>query len=68
MGKIIQLHEIYEVRQRKEEELAFYHEQLEQLKQKMFFVQKDIDITNLCIDIIENEKVVDLKQLVEKRR
>jgi len=68
MGKIIQLHEIYEVRKRKEEELAFYHEQLEQLKQKMFFVQKDIDITNLCIDIIENEKVVDLKQLVEKRR
>ena len=52
MGKIILLHEIYEVRKRKEEELAFYHEQLEILKKKMFFIQKDIDITNLCIEII----------------
>ena len=68
MGKIILLHEIYEVRERKEEELAFYHEQLEQLKQKMFFVQKDIDITNLCINIIENEKVIDIKELIEKRK
>jgi len=68
MGKIILLHEIYEVRKRKEEELVFYHEQLEQLKQKMFFVQKDIDITNLCIDIIENEKVINIKELIEKRK
>ena len=68
MAKIILLHEIYEVRKRKEEELAFYHEQLEQLKQKMFFLQKDIDITNLCIDIIEDEKVVNIKELIEKKR
>lgn len=68
MGNIILLHEIHEVRKRKEEELAFYHIQLEKLKQKMFFVQKDIDITNFCIEIIENEKVVDIKKLVEKKR
>ncbi len=68
MGNIILLHEIHEVRKRKEEELAFYHVQLEKLKQKMSFVQKDIDITNLCIEIIENEKVVDIKKLVEKKR
>lgn len=68
MGNIILLHEIHEVRKQKEEELAFYHVQLEKLKQKMFFVQKDIDITNFCIEIIENEKVVDIKKLVEKKR
>tara|TARA_R110000868_G_scaffold44288_1_gene148047 strand:- start:23 stop:229 length:207 start_codon:yes stop_codon:yes gene_type:complete len=68
VGKIILLNDIYEVRKRKEQELAFYHDQLEKLKQKMFFIQKDIDITNLCIEIIENEKVVDIKELVEKKK
>jgi len=67
-GKIILLSDIYAVRKRKEEELAYYHEQLEKLKEKMFFIQKEIDITNLCIEIIEKEKVVDVKELVEKKR
>jgi len=64
-NKIIVLKDIYEVKRRKEEELAFYHEQLEKLKQKMFFLQKDIEITNLCIEIIEKETVVDIKKMVE---
>ena len=67
-GKIILLTDIYEVRRRKEKELAFYHEQLEKLKEKMFFVQKEIDITNLCIEIIEKETVVDIKKLVEEKK
>lgn len=67
-GKIILISDIYEIRKRKEEELAFYHEQLEKLKEKMFFVQKEIDITNFCIDIIEKEQVVDVKQLVQKKK
>ena len=67
-GKIILLNDIYEMRKRKEEELAFYHEQLEKLKQKMFFVQKEIEVTTICIDIIEREKVVDIKKLAEGNR
>ena len=67
-GKLILLTDIYEMRKRKEEELAFYHEQLEKLKEKMFFIQKDIDITNLCIDIIEKETVVDIKQLIKCKK
>lgn len=67
-GKIILLNDIYEMRKRKEEELTFYHEQLEKLKQKMFFVQKEIDITNLCIDIIEKETVVDIKKIIEGKK
>jgi hypothetical protein len=66
-GKIILLNDIYAMRKRKEEELAFYHEQLEKLKQKMFFVQKEIDITNLCIEIIEKETVVDVKKLIKEK-
>lgn len=67
-GKIILLNDIYEMRKRKEEELAFYHEQLEKLREKMFFVQKEIDITNLCIEIIEKETVLDVKKLVEEKK
>jgi prefoldin subunit 5 len=65
---IIRLTDIYETRERKEKELAYYREQLEILRQKMFFIQKDIDITNLCIQMIENEKVLDIKKLVEEKR
>ena len=67
-GKIILLTDIYELRKKKEEELVFYHEQLEKLRNKMFFVQKEIDLTNLIIDIIEQEKVIDIKQLIKEKK
>jgi len=67
-GKIILLEDIYEIRKRKEEELEFYHQELEKLKGKLFFVQKEIDLTNFIIQIIEKEKVVDIKQLVKEKR
>jgi hypothetical protein len=67
-GKLILLTDVYEMRKRKEEELAFYHEQLEKLQQKMFFVQKEIDVTNLCIEIIEKETVVEIKKLVKEKK
>ena len=67
-GKIILLTDIYETKRRKEEELRFYNEQLEKLKTKMFFLQKDIDITNLCIELIEKEKVVEIKRAIKDER
>jgi len=67
MTKLIQLTEILETKIRKEKELEFYQKELEKLKQKMFFLQKDIDLTNVIIDIIEQEKVYDIKQhMIEK--
>ena len=67
-GKIILLDDIYDLKKRKEDELAYYNEQLEKLKTKMFFIQKEIDVTNLCIELIEKEKVIDLKKLVRDKR
>jgi hypothetical protein len=64
MSKIILLTDVYETKRRKEEELRFYNEQLEKLKNKMFFLQKDIDITNLCIELIEKEKVVEIRKVI----
>lgn len=62
MSKLIQITDILETKLRKEKELEYYQQELEKLQQKMFFIQKDIDITNLIIDLIENEKVYDVKQ------
>lgn len=62
MSKLIQITDILETKLRKEKELEYYQQELEKLQQKMFFIQKDIDITNLIIDLIEQEKVYDIKQ------
>jgi len=67
-SKIILLSDIYETKARKEKELAYYKEQLEILNQKMFFIRKDIEITTICINLIENEMVVDIKQLIEEKK
>jgi len=66
--KIIMLADVLETRVRKEKELEFYQKELEKLKEKMFFIKKDIDITNLIIDMIEKENVIDIRQhMLEKK-
>ena len=62
--KLILLTDIIDQKLRKEKELAYYQKQLEELQEKMFFLRKDIEITNLCINIIETEKVIDLRERV----
>jgi hypothetical protein len=62
MTKIILLTDVIETKLRKEKELEFYQKELEKLQQKMFFLKKDIEITNLCIHIIEQEKVLDIRE------
>jgi len=44
------------MKHRKEEELAYYQEQLDALIEKMRWVQREIDVTNHIIDLIEKEK------------
>ena len=60
--KIIMLTDVLEQKVRKEKELEYYQKELEKLQEKMFFIQKDIDVTNLIINMIEKENIVDLKQ------
>ena len=62
--KLILLTDIIDQKLRKEKELAYYQKQLEELQEKMFFLRKDIEITNLCINIVETEKVVDIRERV----
>jgi len=53
---IVIITDVLEMKTRKEEELAYYQEQLDKLVEKMRWVQKEIDVTNHIIDLIENEK------------
>lgn len=62
--KIILLTDILDHKLRKERELEFYQQELEKLQQKMFFLEKDIEITNMCIDIIEHEKLTGVPNLI----
>ena len=67
-SKIILLNDIYDLKKQKEKELKYYNEQMEKLKEKLFFINKEIEITNVIIGMIEREAVVDIKQLVEKKK
>jgi len=53
---IVIITDVIEMKTRKEEELAYYQEQLDKLIEKMKWVQKEIDVTNHIIDLIESEK------------
>ena len=67
MSKIILLTDVIGTKLRKEQELQFYQKELEKLQQKMFFLKKDIEITNLCIHIIEQEKVLDIRERMQAK-
>tara|TARA_Y100000389_G_C17423890_1_gene498385 strand:+ start:1245 stop:1463 length:219 start_codon:yes stop_codon:yes gene_type:complete len=67
MSKLILITDIIETRLRKEKEIEYYQQQIEKIKQKMFFLKKDLDITNLIIEMIEKEKVMDLKENMENK-
>ncbi len=65
--KLIFLKDILETKVRKEQELAYYQKKLEELQVKMDYLRKDINLTNTIITIIEDEKVIDFKEQMEKK-
>lgn len=68
MSKIILLSDIIEQKLRKQQELEFYQAELEKLQNKMFFLRKEIELTNTIIDIIDQETVYDVKENMIERR
>jgi hypothetical protein len=66
MSDIILIQDIYKLKEEKEKELKFYQERLEELNRKMFFIKKEIELTGVIIDLIEREKVEDIRNLVKK--
>ena len=67
-SKIILITDIIESKVRKEKELDYYEKELVNLQQKMFLIRKEIDLTNLILDIIKEDNVIDIReQLLEKQ-
>jgi hypothetical protein len=65
MKRLILLQDIYDMRKRKQDELEFYHKELEKLQIKMSTIRVEMDLTNRIIDMIEGEKIIDIKKLIE---
>jgi hypothetical protein len=61
MSEILLIKDLIDLRARKRTELEYYNKQLKELKTKMLFIQKEIDLTNNIINLIEKEKVLDLR-------
>ena len=61
-NNIISLTELIETRLRKEQELEYYMNALVQLQKKIKYLQKDVNITVLIIDLIEKEKIMTLDE------
>ena len=58
--------DLLDIRARKMKELQFYAEQLDELKMKMFFIQKEIELTNQIIKMIEAETLIDIGLHIKK--
>ena len=67
-NKIILLTDYIEQKVRKEKELEYYTKELEELQRKMFWLRKEIQLTNVIIDIVEKEKVIDIQEYLEDKR
>lgn len=60
--KIVFITDLIDQRLRKEKEIEYYEKELEKITKKLFFLKKEKDLTELIIGIIQNEKVVDIRE------
>ena len=63
---LVSLSDLIEQRLRKQQEIDFYKETLEQLQKKISVLSKEVDITTLIIDMIEKERVLSLDEKRDK--
>ena len=65
---IILLSDIIESKVRKEKELAYYQEQLRDISIKTSQLNNDLSLTQLIIDMINNDGIKDIKEyMIEKK-
>ena len=61
---LVSLTDLIESRLRKQQEIDYYQEVLEKLQRKIGELSKEVNITSLIIDMIENERVL----TIDKKR
>lgn len=66
-NKIIFITDLIDQRLRKEQEIEFYEKELKKIEERLYFLRKEKQLTQFIIDIIQQEKVVDIReQMYEK--
>lgn len=60
--KLILISDFIEQKLRKEQELEFYLKELEELQRKIGFLRREVDLTNVIINMIKSEQVYDIKE------
>ena len=60
--KILFITDLIDQRLRKEKEIEYYEKELEKIGKKIFFLKKEKDLTELIINIIQSEKVIDVRE------
>ena len=65
--KIILITDIIDQKVRKEKEIDLYERELKKIEEKLFFLRKEQQLTQFIIDIIETEKVVDIREQMYER-
>ena len=66
-SNILFLSDIIEQRTRKQDELEYYEQELKNLQRKMKFLREEIQLTNLIIHVVTNEKVIDIQKFIENK-
>ena len=61
---IVFITDLIESKVRKEREIEYYEEKLKEIEQKLFFLKKEQNVTETILDIIQNEKVLEFKQVM----
>ena len=62
MGEVISLEDLIETWLRKQQEIDYYKESLIKLEKKIRELGKEVDITTLIIDMIEDERVLTIEE------
>ena len=61
---IVFITDLIESKVRKEREIEYYEEKLKEIEKKLFFLKKEQNVTETILDIIQNEKALEFKQVM----
>ena len=65
--RLILLSEFLDQNKRKEDDIAFYEKELKKIEEKLYWLRREKDLTETIINIISQEKVVDIREEMEKK-
>ena len=65
--KILFITDLIDQRLRKEREIEYYEKELTKIEERLFFLRKERELTVFILDIIEQEKVLDIREHMHKK-